>query len=250
MPTIEAESLFETMLSKVGLQQEILSETIESAEDGHPKEAGRTICNESSVKDALNRFDRAVELQQCPSGSAAIMHSHVSVPQLRTPEHSLPDIGNVLFNDIDVSMVLGVEEHDVLLAPEDSDAAVSTFQQTIGVEATSTKEVVKGLKDGSIRDYAGTRRRVRGRLPQLFEVVEVDFPELQSRVNNLSTDGKLPAHEPMTANFHTIARSHGHRSEVSEQCQSIRDRTNRNKSAVQDLAVSYVTGKVAPWSFT
>lgn len=200
-PSADARELAHLLRLERDIQRQILIETIESAESGQPTESGRTICPdaESMIKSPAARFPKAVELQSCPRGAAGLMHTHTSIPQLRYPEHSLPDMANVLFGNVDASLIVGVDQTDVMMSPIHPEMVQAEFRDALGVDAQSAADVVNALNNGNIPSPSDARRRVRSRLPDLFEIQRSRFGELTQRVNGLERNRALPAHETVAA---------------------------------------------------
>lgn len=165
----------------------ILHETVEAAENGQVKESGRTYCPRSdAVLGPAERFPKAVELQECPRGAAGVVHTHVAPSELHNPEHSLPDMANVIFSDITASVVLGTQTSDVMLAPADVEPAAAGFSDALGVQVDGPRDVVKALKRGDIPDPPDARARVRARLSSLFNTVSTSFPDIDQRIRSLA----------------------------------------------------------------
>lgn len=197
-PDPYAVELSERLLEEHDVLEEILEETITSAENGRITESGRTVCPESGdrILGPLGRFDRSVNLQECPIGESAVLHSHVSLDQLTQPEHSLPDSSNVILGGVDVSIVVGTQTHDVLLAPADKQTALNEFQDALGVEVRSTDDVVRAIETGQIPDPTDARRRVKARLSPLYKEVPSDFSHLALRVQQLHGKGMIASYDP------------------------------------------------------
>lgn len=198
-PDPSAVQIAERLLQETDVLEEILEETITSAENGRITESGRTVCPNSNnqILGPLNRFDRSVNLRECPIGETAVIHSHVSLDQLTQPEHSLPDSSNVILGGVDASIVVGTQTHDVLLAPKDKQAALREFQDALGVEVRSTDDVVRAIETGQIPDPTDARRRVKARLRPLYQEVPSDFSHLAMRVQQLHGKGMIASYDPM-----------------------------------------------------
>lgn len=243
-PSADAVSLSQFMMNAVDVQRRILLETIEAAEAGHVVESGRTICPEGAdpIRGPLGRFPMSVELQSCPVGASGIMHTHVTVDQLRAPEHSLPDVANVIFEGIGASLVAGTRRHDLLHAPSDPDQAVTDFQDALGLDVRSTEDVVAAIRQGRISDPADARSRVRSRLGGLFQTPRSGFQDLDERVTKLAQREALPARQPLNriCPAHTMSRppesASSHPRGVSECCQHMRARRRSNEQIIWNAA--------------
>lgn len=175
----------------------ILEETIESAEDGQITESGRTACGGlSNMEGPLGRFPRAVDLAECPRDLAGTYHSHVTTDQLLNPTHSLPDMANVAFRDLDVSVVAGTDTADVLVASDDQEGMAESFRNVLGVDVHDTSDVVDAIDDGRIQDPPRARERVRAEFSRLFETHPTGFDDLRQRIHALGTPGETPAMAP------------------------------------------------------
>jgi len=260
-PSRDAAKLGVFIENAVDVQERVLVETLESFETGSPRESGRTICPGAVdfVRGPLGRFPKAVELQSCPVGAAGTIHTHVTESELKHPEHSLPDVANVLFENVTASMVVGTETHDLLLAPSDPDAARDAFVDAIGLEVTGTDSVVGAIRNGSIPDPDEARKRVRRRLAGLFRSVSVTFPVLTQRVKELAENNIVPRGIAIEA----LCPYHGSRAErirserdsaplrtnmesvVTETTQLMRERRNRNQQFIENIARDVVAGATA-----
>lgn len=236
-PSRSANDLGRFIANSTDVQRRILVETVESAAAGHILESGRTICpqNADQIRGPLGRFPRAVDLQSCPSGAAGIMHTHVSADQLRAPTHSLPDIANVIFGDVDASMVVGTERSDMLLGPDDRELAVAAFQDALGLDVQSPRDLVASIKAGQIPNPTEARNRVRTRLAPLFRTINTRHDDLARSVQEMEAAGTIPAHRPVIATCHTHSsgsgyRAHGHG--VGGTCAGMRERKQRAAAAL------------------
>lgn len=203
-PDPQAMALAEEMLSMEGVMWDILDETIPSGDETEVRESGRTLCGTNAdVQGPLARFPTAVELASCPTGSSGgTWHSHVTRDQLKRPTNSLPDTANVVFGDIDVSVVVGTESAEAVVAAEDRESAAETFRDAIGAEVDTTEGVVDAILDGNIPSPPDARRRVRDRLSTLFVEERVNFTDMDRRLEQSS----IPAHT--TVSFELIDARH------------------------------------------
>lgn len=166
------------MLGQRGALDDILDETLSGIDDGDIRESGRTFCPgaPSSVLGPHARFPLAVELRECPFGSAGVVHSHVTPHELLAPEHSLPDMGNVLFTEIDASVVLGAETSDVMVAPANKAVARDAFRDALGATVDSTEDIVAAIESREIGNPPAARQRARDALAPLFSMTDTAFP--------------------------------------------------------------------------
>lgn len=192
-PSNDARAMKQTIRSNDQVLRAILEETVESAQQDGIKESGRTFCPQSmqSVLGPHERFPRAVRLRSCPVGSGAIVHTHVTHGELLDPEHSLPDMANVLYTDLDASYVLGVESSDVLLSPRSPEAAQRRFERALGVTIDEPSDLVDALKSGDIPDPPSARRDVRTELAPLFESESIRFPQMRQEIDRLRNEGVI-----------------------------------------------------------
>lgn len=203
-PGQEAEDMGEFLIENRDLHEEVLVETIDSAENGQIKESGRTVCGPETTLPPQVRFPRSVRLQRCPvANGAGIIHSHVSHDELMSPQHSIPDVANVILVDnIVASMVVGLDQSELLLAPADRDAGHAAFETAIGVPVDTPADVQEAVERGQIESFHAVRRRLKRELSPLFQKCDTAFPELKQRVENLA----LPQHAPVAAHAPVDAR--------------------------------------------
>lgn len=196
IPSQRGSDLGSYLLDQWELHEAILDETISSAEDGQAIESGRTVCPAGGheVHLPLARFPRAVELQSCPSGSTGIMHAHVTAPQLKEPEHSLPDIANVLLGGVDASVVVGTRRHELLVSPDIRSDGTAVLKNVLGLAVETPEDVVNALKRGAITNPPLVRQRIRDQLPRLFEHHPAGFDELTRRIERVAGSDAIPAH--------------------------------------------------------
>lgn len=208
-PDPAAEKMAGAMLSQDDLMHDILRETVESHQDGQIKESGRTFCPDGGqeVHGPLGRFPTAVDLARCPRGATGVMHTHVTREQLLDPEHSLPDMANVVFGEVDASVVVGAHSSEVMVTPSVESAAQEAFSDALGAGVSSASEVVETVKKGNI-DPPSARERVRSNLPSLFYTQATSFPNIASQVHDtgikaasVSSGGMM--HGCMSTTMHT-----------------------------------------------
>jgi hypothetical protein len=202
-PDPDAERLAEQMVMADDTMHTILSETLNAAENGEVLESGRTTCGTiASQMNPVQRFPKSVDLVECPRGVSGTWHSHVRRSELTNPEHSLPDMANVVFGTIDASVVVGSETSDVVMAAANRREMQETFRNVLGLDVRSTADVVDAIEGDEIQDYQNARDRVRREFGPLFRTVDMPFVEMRSRVTNLVTGGEISARSPAPAGSH------------------------------------------------
>lgn len=197
-PDADAQRLASQMLES-GELGEILEETVQSARNGRITESGRTYCpslSESLIGPAA-RFPRSVKLEECPvRGRTGLMHTHVTAGQLSNPDHSLPDIANVVFHSPDASVVVGTETADVLVRAENEGEMEAAFQEAIGVPVSNTHDVVAAIRQREISDPVAARERVRSAFGPLFRRESAGFPRIARQIQQLQQAGDISAAAP------------------------------------------------------
>lgn len=195
-PDPDALDLGQLLLDETTVQQTILEETIRSAEAGRLTESGRTACNQATdIRGPIRRFPSSVQLSSCPVGMVGIWHTHPTQRGLISPEHSLPDWSNLVFHDVDASMVAGTQESELIVTATDRDVMQSVFQNALGIEAQSTQDVVQAVQSGRIPSPTDARRRVREELAPLVTHTPTSHPSLEARVMDLA----IPAMDTIDA---------------------------------------------------
>jgi hypothetical protein len=193
-PSPTAEGILGLMVDRDDVQRTILEETLASAAEGQILESGRTLCSsQTQIRGPLERFPRAVDLQQCPiSGGGGAWHTHVTPKQLMTPENSLPDIGSVVFGQLDVIAVVGADSAEYVMAADDREAMVQEFRDAIGADIQEQSQLVSAIRSGRIQPVTA-RRRVRQRMGNLFTTQQTGFSDLSTRVRDMfQTTAKQP----------------------------------------------------------
>lgn len=185
-PSPTAEGILGLMVDREDVQRTILEETLQSAESGQIFESGRTLCSaQTQIKGPLERYPRAVDLQQCPiSGGGGAWHTHVTPRQLMTPENSLPDIGSVVFGQLDVIAVVGAESAEYVMAADDREAMMQEFRDAIGADIQEQSQLVSAIRSGRIQPVTA-RRRVRQRMDSVFTTQQTGFDDLSSEVREM-----------------------------------------------------------------
>lgn len=258
-PSPEARHLADEMSAMTGVMREILEETMPDEGDKKVHESGRTLCGRGTdnLHGPLARFPSSVELSECPVGvQGGTWHTHVTKDELRNPHNSLPDTANVLFGHIDVSIVVGTQSMDVVMAASDPNEAVSAFRQAIGVNVNSTEDVVGAILSGEIESPSKARERVRRDLSPLFERRKTRFRDLDGVLERSS----IPAASPLSFEMHEarhysiIGRKHQEdhwkhpknaslmKRELTRQTRKIRP-GKRVRDQVVDVTVAEVTRK-------
>lgn len=231
-PSQRAVDMAHRMLGDEGIHRAVLQETLDSARQ-EITESGRTFCNGNEPKAPQRRRNRSVELAGCSPGvPAGVMHSHISEKELRNPQHSLPDMANVVFtNSVACSVVIGTESADVMYEPYRD--ATEEFQNAIGLEAESTSDIINALKDKRITSPSEARNRVRSALPGLFETHSTGYSDL----NGIIESQDVPQREPVDSHF--VFYEPESKSMISKNLNSMRERRERNKHIVVDIAKQY-----------
>lgn len=185
-PSPTAEGILGLMVDREDVQRTILEETLASAADGQILESGRTLCSsQTQIRGPLERFPRAVDLQQCPiSGGGGAWHTHVTPRQLMTPENSLPDIGSVVFGQLDVIAVVGAESAEYVMAADDREAMMQEFRDAIGADIQEQSQLVSAIRSGRIQPVTA-RSRVRQRMDSLFTAQQTGFDDLSTEVREM-----------------------------------------------------------------
>jgi len=178
-PSPKAEGVLGLMIERRDIQRSILEETLKSEQNGQILESGRTLCSsQSEIKGPISRFPRAVDLQRCPiSGGGGAWHTHVTPDQLLNPENSLPDIGAVVFGQLDVIAVVGAESAEYVMSTGDSDEMAEEFRDAIGADVTEQGELVSAVETGRVNPMTA-RDRVRQRMGGMFTREDTGFSDL------------------------------------------------------------------------
>lgn len=224
--------------------QTIIDETLESASGAGPAlESGRTACGSASnLRKPLNRFPRAVDLSSCPVDKTGLWHTHPSRDELRSPRLSIPDMGLVVFEGVDVHAVVGTERGEMMLAPDDRNRLQEEFAQAIGVDAQSSADIMRAAATGSI-DPESAARRVRERLPHLFTRFSTN---VRLARESLPVES-LPAHAPLRACAqHASGPDAGRIRERSRKCTNgLRATASDSQIDLRELVLSQTLGTIA-----
>jgi hypothetical protein len=182
-PDPEAENLAQQMLGAHDVQRTVLSETIESAEEGRVRESGRTVCSpDDDPIHPRGRYRTSVSLASCPRNRGGTFHSHVTQDQLRNPENSLPDMANIVYGNADVSVVVGTRGSEAFYRAEDEEAMREAFEDAVGGSFTSADGLVQEILSGNINPPEA-RDRVQSRLAPLFITGGARHSQLDNRVH-------------------------------------------------------------------
>lgn len=187
----------------------IIEETLnEGIETGELTESGRTWCSgdeKGTYRDPLQRLPAAIDLSGCPPGDLVVTwHTHTTEQQLRNPEHSLPDIANVAFGRVDVSVVPGIESDHILVGAADRDEMAAQFQNALGVEAEQPSDVTDAIENGTIFNAPSLRDRTFEVFDGLTQRIATDRSDLQPIADDLfDPDTQSMTAEPCDG-LHTI----------------------------------------------
>lgn len=245
-PDPEAVDLAEQMREERDVMEAILQETVESARNGALKESGRTVCGGDKVKAPGARYNKAVQLQACPVGSTGTWHSHATQSELRNPEHSLPDWANVIFHDIDASIVVGTQTLEQVVAAEDRRVMADEFQEALGLDVSRTDQVVGALQQGQIPDPPAARERVRDRLSPLVSRHRTDFFDLDDSVQGPAVPAYAPGFDVLVAREVAAANAPdvGNLRKSARNGSAILGKLDRRLGGVKGEAVSSAVGIV------
>lgn len=168
----------------------IIEETLnDGIETGTLTESGRTWCSgdeQGTYRDPIERLPAAIDLSGCPPGDLVVTwHTHTTEQQIRNPEHSLPDIANVAFGRVDVSIVPGVESDHILVGAADREEMAAQFQNALGVEVGEPGDVTDAIENGSIFNAPSLRDRTFEVFDDLTRRVSVDRNDLRPVVDDL-----------------------------------------------------------------
>jgi len=177
------------MMARDDIMRESLDETLSAAESGQILEAGRTNCpshgRDGAIRGVLERFPRAVQLSSCRTDRGGSWHTHVTPGELRSPENSLPDMANVIYGALDVSIVVGYESADVFVSGDDDMVMRDAFHNAIGESFESPEGLYESITSGRV-DPVTSRSRVREALSPLVSRRETGYPEMAQRVADLT----------------------------------------------------------------
>lgn len=206
-PDSDAYDLADRMATNREVQKTILDETLDAAEEGTIMESGRTACGGGArIKGPLARYPTSVSLATCPLSAGGAWHTHVTPDEIRNPENSIPDMANVVYGNLDVSIVTGTESIDVFVAASDRAEMIQEFQNALGAEVESVDDVTSALRDGTINNPVSARNRVRRKLSPLFERRTVGFSQQGTRANELvPMGGDVPMFAPSIDAHEAIA---------------------------------------------
>lgn len=213
-PDESAYDLASRMLSDDETQREIISETLTAAEEGGITESGRTACGDGSrILGPQGRHPTSVNLSMCPFERGGAWHTHVTPDEVRDPNNSIPDMANVVYGLLDVSVVSGTRSSEAIVRADDPDAAREEFNDALGIQASSPKDVVDALMDGRIPDPADAAERVRSRLSSLFKRVRNGFSDLDAWANDVEygmVSMQMYEHDAVAYSTYTSGAVHGY----------------------------------------
>jgi hypothetical protein len=170
--------LADEMMDRDDIMRTILSETIESSSDGKPSESGRTYCQSwGSILPPSSAGPASIQLQTCLSGPVGIWHTHPGARGVTDPVNSLPDMANVVFESVDVSIVPGAENADIMVAPADAEAAQDAFRQAVGADLRSAGDVRDAINARRL-DPVSSRARAREALSGLLVEAETGYSDI------------------------------------------------------------------------
>ena len=184
-PSKSAEGVLGVMVGHDDIKREILWETLDSEANGQILESGRTLCDSvNQIKGPIDRFPKAVDLQQCPiSGTGGIWHTHVTPQEMLNPSNSLPDIAAVVLGHVDVVSVIGSETGEYVLSTEDDDAMVDAFSDAIGERIETQEDLIDAISYGRIDPYTA-RQRVRDRFSDLIVTKETGYDDITAEIKD------------------------------------------------------------------
>jgi hypothetical protein len=183
-PDPEAKALAEEMMEADEVMRTILRETLDASSDGTITESGRTVCGGSRVLGPINRFPTAVTLPTCPMNRGGTWHTHVTPDQLQRPTNSLPDTGNVVFGDLDVSTVVGTKSAHTIVRSTDQEAMKERFIDAVGIDVDGVAGVSRAAAAGEI-DPVAARQRVQSELSDLTFRTRTGFTGFREQVQSV-----------------------------------------------------------------
>lgn len=167
-PSKKAQQVAETLVEADDIQKEVL---MESAETG--TESGRSVCG-GVGQEPLDRGFEHVSFPSCSGEDYGLIHGGGG-HDFRSPKHSLIDMGLVLFDGVQASLVVGMEKSDLFLSPTDEsrERAISAFQDALGHPVRTVADLSNLIENEQI-DPAVARMLVRDQLDDLFYEVETN----------------------------------------------------------------------------
>mgnify|MGYP000506347611 CR=1 FL=1 len=170
--------LADEMMGRDDIMRTILSETIESSQNGAPSESGRTYCGSwGSILPPSSAGPASIQLQTCLSGPVGIWHTHPGGQGISDPVNSLPDMANVVFGSVDASIVPGTDNADIIVAPDDPKTAQDAFRQAVGADFQSAEDVRDAISARRI-DPVSSRERAREALSGLIVEAETGYSDI------------------------------------------------------------------------
>ena len=199
-----ADWLADEMMERDDIMRAIIAETIQTSKDGQIKEAGRTVCPSSGdLRGPHARYPTAIDLQACPSDRTGTWHTHVTQDELRNPHNSIPDIANVVFGLVDVSIVAGTETADIVVRADEKENMIQTFNEAIGGDYSSVDDVNRDIMDGYI-NAVEARERIRNGLDSLIYRASTGYEDLDRKVDTVQTSIPMNMSQ-YDANMHMVS---------------------------------------------
>jgi hypothetical protein len=106
----------------------------------------------------------------------------VTVGELSSAQHSLPDFANVWLGPVTTSVVVGAQTSEAVLSAVDPEAARRRFSRLLGVDVYSPGDVVAALEGGLIADPEAVRRRVQTGMGELVRDQTTFYADLLERI--------------------------------------------------------------------
>lgn len=237
VPSENAETVAEMMIEEVGVQRQILEETLAAGRKGEILESGRTLCTQpGSIRGPVRRFPMSVDLQRCPVGAGGAWHTHVTPDELLRPRNSLPDVASVVFGGMDVIAVVGAETAEYMMAAEDREAMRDEFRDAVGLEVDSVEGLVEAVEANRI-DFAAARGRIRNRMPRLFRTEQTGFSDLSDEITSRDDPVFASAPEYEAVELMMIADSSDYAEDMASPSGCAR-RSTRIAAAAEDSLAS------------
>lgn len=170
--------------------REVLLEMAASAEQGQPKEAGRTACGSiDDVREPRERGTFFIEPATCgASRPAGMLHTHPNEPL--NPQHSLPDFGLVAFGHFDTSIVVGAETSEVFVAPGgDRGQLLSALRDAMDADVEDMEALWRARERMSGREATAAREQLKDDLEALTRRVDTAAPAVASELSGADLAG-------------------------------------------------------------
>lgn len=200
-PDADAWELARTMSEHDEVMRLILDETLDAAAEGQIMESGRTVCPTlSRVKSPLDRFPTSVRLPTCPRGYTGVWHTHATPDELRNPRNSVPDLATVALGEFDVVNVTGTRTAEFFVAADDRELLAERFNEILGGDFSSSREVAEAIMVGDI-DTVAARRAAETELSELFKTTQTGFSDLDADID------EFVLVDPMAYDMHNVLES-------------------------------------------